>query len=173
MHTRNDDAKPFDMTSLYFVLVLKMKNEAIIPIEEELKLRKSFEFGAYLLITHYLAKTYGLGELRRFAQFWAETAAAGRRSMVEKSKQEFLAFEAKIEKVWVGREIEKLDAEGYVGIVGRCPIRLMSNQNRENLPANYFCDCICSIIYPYAYKLLGFKSSIEKVNEGCRLSIKC
>jgi hypothetical protein len=150
-----------------------MKNEVIIPIEEELKLRKSFEFGAYLLITQYLAKTYGLGELRRFAQFWAEIGAADRRNMVEKSKREFLAFEAKIEKVWVGREIEKLDAEGYVGIVGKCPIRLMSNQNRENLPADYFCDYICSIIYPYTYELLGFDSNIKRENEGCRLVINC
>lgn len=145
-----------------------------VSTEEELKLRKSFEFGAYLLITHYLVKTYGIDELERFARFWGETAASpDRKSLVARSKQGFLEFEAKVEKVWVGREVEKLDVEGYIGVVRKCPIRLMSNRHREDLPTDYFCDHICSIIYPYAYKLLGFESSIEKVNEGCRLVIKC
>jgi len=145
-----------------------------VSTEEELKLRKSFEFGAYLLITHYLAKNYGINELERFARFWGETGALpNRRSLVAKSKQEFLEFEAKIEKVWVGREVEKLDAKGYIGVVKKCPIRLISNRNREDLPTDYFCDHICSIIYPYAYKLLRFKSSIEKLEEGCRLAIQC
>lgn len=145
-----------------------------VSTEEELKLRKSFEFGAYLLITHYLAKNYGINELERFARFWGETGASpNRRSLVAKSKQEFLEFEAKIEKVWVGREVEKLDAKGYIGVVKKCPIRLISNRNREDLPTDYFCDHICSIIYPYAYKLLRFKSSIEKLEEGCRLAIQC
>ena len=151
-----------------------MDKEITVSTEEELKLRKSFEFGAYLLITHYLAKTYGIDELERFARFWAETGASlDRKSLVARSKQEFLEFEAKIEKVWVGREVEKLDAKGYIGVVKKCPIRLMSNRNREDLPTDYFCDHICSIIYPHGYKLLGFKSSIEKVNEGCRLIIQC
>jgi hypothetical protein len=151
-----------------------MNKEIMVSTEEELKLRKSFEFGAYLLITHYLAKNYGINELERFARFWAETAASpDRKSLVAKSKQEFLEFEAKIEKVWVGRKTEKLDVDGYVGVVEKCPIRLMSNKHREDLPSDYFCDHICSIIYPHAYKLLGFKSSIEKLDEGCRLVIQC
>lgn len=151
-----------------------MDKEITVSTEEELKLRKSFEFGAYLLTTHYLAKNYGINELKRFARFWGETgASADRRSLVARSRQEFLEFEARIEKVWVGRKVEKLDVEGYVGVVEKCPIRLMSNQHREDLPPDYFCDHICSILYPYAYKLLGFKSSIEKVNEGCRLVIQC
>jgi len=151
-----------------------MNKEMTVSPEEELKLRKSFEFGAYLLITHYLAKNYGIHELERFARFWAETgASADRRNLVAKSKQDFLEFEARTEKVWVGRKVEKLDVEGYVGVVEKCPIRLMSNQHREDLPSDYFCDHICSIIYPHAYKLLGFRSSIEKLNEGCRLVIQC
>lgn len=151
-----------------------MNKEMVVSTEEEVKLRKSFEFGAYLLITHYLAKSYGINELERFARFWAETGASlDRKSLVAKSKQEFLDFEAKIEKVWVGREVEKLNVDGYVGIVTKCPIRLMSNQRLEDLPRDYFCDHICSIVYPYAYKLLGFKSSIEKLNDGCRLAIQC
>jgi hypothetical protein len=151
-----------------------MNKEMRVSPEEELKLRKSFEFGAYLLITHYLAKNHGINELERFARFWAETgASADRRNLVAKSKQDFLEFEAKIEKVWVGRKVEKLDVEGYVDVVEKCPIRLMSNQHREDLPSDYFCDRICSIIYPHAYKLLGFRSSIEKLNEGCRLVLQC
>jgi hypothetical protein len=151
-----------------------MNKEMTVSTEEELKLRKSFEFGAYLLITHYLAKNYGINELERFAGFWAEAAASpDRRSLVAKSKREFLEFEAKIEKVWVGRKAEKLDVDGYVGVVEKCPIRLMSNENREDLPSDYFCDRICSIVYPYAYKLLGFKISLEKLGEGCRLVIRC
>ena len=151
-----------------------MNKEIIVSTEEELKLRKSFEFGAYLLITNYLAKTYGTDELERFARFWAETAASpDRKSLVAKSKQEFLESEAKIEKVWVERKAEKLDVDGYVGVVEKCSIRLMSNKHREDLPSGYFCDQICSNIYSYAYKLLGFKSSIEKLEEGCRLVIQC
>lgn len=151
-----------------------MSKEIQVSQEEELKMRRSFEFGAYLLITQYLAKTHGIDELRRFARFWAETAASPeRRSIVARSKQEFLAFEAKIEKVWVGRQVEKLDNEGYVGRVRKCVIKSMSNKYRENLPADYFCDHICSIIYPEAYRLLGFKSSIERVNDDCLLTIEC
>ena len=151
-----------------------MGKDVTVSKEEEIELRKSFEFGAYLLITHYLVKTYGISELGKFARFWGETGASpSRRSIVARSKQEFLEFEAKTEKVWVGREVEKLDVEGYIGVVRKCPIRLMSNQHREDLPIDHFCDHICSIIYPYAYKLLGFKSSIEKLNEGCRLVIQC
>ena len=151
-----------------------MNKEIAVSTEEELKMRKSFEFGAYLLITQYLAETYGINELERFARFWGETAASpDRKRLVARSKQEFLEFEAKIEKVWVGREVEKLDVEGYIGVVRKCPIRLMSNRHREDLPTDYFCDHICSIIYPYAYKLLGVKSGIEKLNEGCRLVIQC
>jgi len=151
-----------------------MIKKITVSLEQELRLRRSFEFGAYLLITRYLVKTYGINELRKFARFWAETAASPeRRSIVARSKQEFLAFEAKVEKVWVGREVEKLDNEGYVGLVKECMIRSMSNKYRENLPADYFCNNICSIIYPDTYKLLGFKSSIERANKGCRLITEC
>jgi hypothetical protein len=150
-----------------------MDKEIVVSTEEELILRKSFEFGSYITITQYLAKTYGLSELGRFARFWGETAASSRRGIVTRSKQEFLEFEAKIEKAWVGRGAEKLDVDGYIGVVGRCPIRLMSNQHREDLPIDYFCDHICPVMYPYGYQLLGFRGNIEKLNEGCRLIIQC
>jgi len=143
----------------------------MIPLEEELQLRKSFEFGAYILITRYLATAYGLEELRRFAKFWAETASASRRKIMEKSKQEFLAWEAKMEKVWIGREVERLDDKGYVGVVKRCSLKLITNRHRMELPIDYFCDHICSIIYPEGYRLLGLSSRIEKVKDGCRLEI--
>jgi len=150
-----------------------MNKEITVSLEEELKLRKSFEFGAYLLITQYLAKTYGVSELERFARFWGETGASPeRRGLVAKSKQEFLEFEAKIEKVWVGREVEKLDSDGYIGVVRKCQIRSASNRKREALPTDYFCDHICSVIYPHGYKLLGFNSIIKKSNDGCRLVIQ-
>jgi hypothetical protein len=149
-----------------------MDKEIAVSTEEELKLRKSFEFGSYLMITQYLAKTYGISELARFARFWGETGTSSRRRIVTRSKQGFLEFEAKIEKVWVGREVEKLDLGEYVGVVRKCPIRVMSNQHREDLPPDYFCDYICSVMYPYAYQLLGFKGDIEKANEGCRLVIQ-
>jgi len=148
-----------------------MSKEIIVPLEEELKLRKSFEVGAYILITQYLARTHGLEELRRFAKFWAETASASRRKILEKSKQEFLAWEAKIEKVWIGREVERLDGKGYVGVVKSCPLKLIANRHRMELPIDYFCDYICSIIYPEGYRLLGLDSCIEKVKDGCRLEI--
>lgn len=70
----------------------------MVSFKEELKLRKRFEFGAYILITRYLVRTYGLKELRRFAKFWVETASASRRNIFERPKQEFLAWEAKMEK---------------------------------------------------------------------------
>ena len=149
-----------------------MGKKITVSTEEELKLRKSFEFGAYLLITHYLAKNYGMNELDRFARFWGETGASGRKGLVARSRQGFLETEAKIERVWVGREVKKLNAEGYVGLVRKCPIRLMSNQHREDLPIDHFCDHICSIMYPYAYRLLGFESSTEKLDQGCRLVIQ-
>jgi hypothetical protein len=150
-----------------------MDKKIIVSTEEELKLTKSFELGAYLLITQYLAKNYGINELGRFARFWAETAASQeRKGLVAKSKKEFLEFEAKIEKVWVERKAEKLDVDGYVGVVKKCPIRLTSNKHREDLPIDYFCDHICSIMYPYAYRLLGFEGSIEKLDQGCQLVIR-
>jgi hypothetical protein len=40
--------------------------------EERAELRRSFEFGTYIMITRYLAKTYGLKELDKFARFWAK-----------------------------------------------------------------------------------------------------
>jgi len=91
-----------------------MSKEIIVPLEEELKLRKSFEFGAYILITQYLARTHGLEELRRFAKFWAETASASRRKILEKSKQEFIAWEAKIEKVWMGERLKGWMVKGML-----------------------------------------------------------
>jgi hypothetical protein len=51
-------------------LVRRVNDEITISKEEELRLRKSCEFGAYLLITQCLAKTYGISELERFAKFW-------------------------------------------------------------------------------------------------------
>ncbi len=151
-----------------------MSREIPVSLEEEVKLRRSFEFGAYVLMTEYLSKTYGIDELEKFAKFWAETAAnADRRAIVARSKEEFLAFEAKIEQVWVGRKIEKLDSEGYVGVTEKCPIRLLTNKFRADLPEDYFCHQICAIIYPDTYRLLGLKSSLEIWDGGCRLSIKC
>jgi hypothetical protein len=149
-----------------------MGKKITVSTEEELKLRKSFEFGAYLLITHYLAKNYGIDELDRFARFWRETGASSRKDLVARSRKEFLETEAKIEMAWVGREVKKLNTKGYVGLVRKCPIRLMSNQHREDLPIDYFCDHICSVMYPYAYRLLGFESSIERLDQGCRLVIR-
>jgi hypothetical protein len=149
-----------------------MDKKITVSTEEELKLRKSFEFGAYLLITHYLAKNYGINELDRFARFWGETGASSRKDLVARSRKEFLETEAKIERVWVGREVKKLNTKGYVGLVRKCPIRLMSNRHREDLPVDYFCDHICSVMYPYAYRLLGFESSIERLDQGCRLVIR-
>jgi hypothetical protein len=149
-----------------------MKKKMTVSPKEEVELRKSFEFGAYLVVSHYLVKTHGMSELERFARFWGETGASSREGLVARSRQEFLVTEAKIERVWVGREVKKLNAEGYVGLVRKCPIRLMSNQHREDLPIDYFCDHICSIMYPYAYRLLGFESSIEKLDQGCRLFIQ-
>jgi hypothetical protein len=148
-----------------------ISEETPVSFEEELKLRKSFEFGAYILITQYLAKTYDLEELRRFAKFWAETASASRRNIMERSKEEFLAWEAKMEKVWIGRDVERLDSKGYVGVVKSCPLKLLTNKHHMKLPIDYFCDYICSIIYTEGYRLLGLDSRIEKVKEGCRLEI--
>jgi len=149
-----------------------MKKKMTVSPNKEVELRKSFEFGAYLMISHYLVKTHGMNELERFGRFWGETGASGRKGLVARYMQGFLETEAKIERVWVGREVKKLIAEGYVGLVRKCPIRLMSNQHREDLPINYFCDHTCSIMYPYAYRLLGFESSIEKLDQGCGLVIQ-
>jgi len=149
-----------------------MNKKIAVSSKEEIELRRSFEPGAYLLIGRYLVKIHGMNELERFARFWGETGTSNRKGLVARSKQEFLETEAEIERVWVGREAKKLDAEGYVGLVKRCPIRLMSNRHREDLPIDYFCDHICSIMYPYAYRLLGFESSIEKLDQGCRLIIQ-
>jgi hypothetical protein len=148
-----------------------MGEEILFSLEEEPKLRKSFEFGSYILITQYLARTYGLEELRRCAKFWAETASASRRNIMERSKQGFLAWEAKMEKVWIGRDVERLDSKGYVGVVKSCPLKLITNRQRVELPIDYFCDYVCSIIYPEGYRLLGLNSRIGKVGEGCRLEI--
>jgi hypothetical protein len=148
-----------------------MNTEMAVSLQEELKLRRSFEFGAYSLIVQYLAKTYGLSELQKFAEFWAKTAAEDRRNIVEKSKQEFLAWEAKIEKVWIGREIKKLDNEGYIGVVKKCPLRFVTNKQCQDLPIDFFCDYVCSIIYPEGYRLLGFRSNIDKTKDGCEIAI--
>jgi len=147
-------------------------NKAIgVRAEEEAELRRGFEYGAYLMITQYLAKTHGLEELHRFAKFWAEMAADGRREIIRNSRREFLGFEAKVEKVWVDRDAEKLDEKGYVGVVSACPLRKTINNNRGSLPADYFCDYVCSTIYPEGYRLLGLEGSIKKTEEGCRVEI--
>ena len=146
-------------------------NKAVGVRAEEAELRRSFEYGAYLMITQYLTKAHGLEELRRFAKFWAEMAAESRREIIRKSTREFLEFEAKVEKVWVDRDAEKLDEKGYVGVVKACPLRKTINKNRGSLPADYFCDYVCSTIYPEGYRLLGLEGSIKKTEEGCRVEI--
>ena len=147
-------------------------NKAIrVRAEEEAELRRSFEFGAYVMITQYLAKTYGLEELHKFAKFWADMAAEGRRKIIRKSRKEFLDFEAKVKKVWVDRDAEKLDENGYVGIVKVCPLRKTINNNRGSLPADYFCDYICATIYPEGYRLIGLQGSVKKTEKGCRVEI--
>jgi hypothetical protein len=148
---------------------MNMPNSGMISDQERLKLARSFEFAAYVLITQYLAGNYGLRELPRFAQFWAETAAAQRKRIFEKSKKEFLAEEAKIEKAWVGRHATKLTDKEYVGIVKTCPLRMTTNQNRKDLPVDFFCDHICSVVYREGYKLLGLHSKFEKLRDGCRV----
>ena len=143
-----------------------------ISVEERLKLKESFELGAYILISRYLSRTYGLEELRRFADFWARTASANRRVILERSQQEFLAWEAKMEKVWVGREVETLDEKTYVGVAPSCPLKRATNQHGMELPVDYFCDYVCSVMYPLGYRLLGLDGRIEKVMDGCRLEIR-
>jgi len=153
---------------------VSLSKDIPVSLEEEVKMRRSFEFGAYLLIIEYISKTYGINELEKFARFWSEIAAnPDRRAIIARSKEEFLAFEAKIEQVWVGRKIEKLDSQGYVGVTEKCPIRLLTNKYCADLPKDYFCHRICTIIYPDTYKLLGLKSSLKIGDEGCRLSIEC
>ena len=136
---------------------------------EDVKLKRSFEFDAYVLIAKYLAGNYGLEELRRFAIFWAETSVAAEGRMLDKSKEEFLVQEAKIEKAWVGREIETLNANRYVGFVENCPLKLAISQHRADLPPDYFCDYCCSVAHIERYRLLGLEGHIEKVRDGCRL----
>jgi hypothetical protein len=148
-----------------------MSKSMWVRAEEKAELRRNFEFAAYLMITQYLAKTYGLEELQKFAKFWSEMAAEGRRKIIRKSRKEFLDLEAKVEKVWVDRDAEKLDENGYVGVVEGCPLRKTINNNRGSLPADYFCDFICATIYPEGYQLLGLKGSIKKTEKGCRLEI--
>lgn len=143
---------------------------AIEP-EEKAELRRNFEFGAYLAISQYLAGKYGLGELRRFAQYWAELAAEGRRELISKSEEEFVKTEAKVEKVWVDREVVRLDGQAYVGVVDVCPLRKATNANRGKLPEDYFCDNICAVMYPGGYRLLGLKSTITKSERGCKVEI--
>jgi hypothetical protein len=143
----------------------------VVKPEEKAELRRSFEFGAYIMITHYLAERYGLKELDRFANFWAKMAAKGRRKIVSKSRKEFLDFEAKVERVWVDREVKRQDEKGYVGVVDVCPLRKAINTNRGELPKDYFCDHICATIYPKGYRLLGLKGRVRKSERGCRVDI--
>jgi hypothetical protein len=143
---------------------------AVSP-EEKAELRRNFEFGAYLGITQYLAKRYGFGELHSFAEYWAELAAEGRRGLIAKSQREFMKTEAKVEKVWVEREVVRLDDEAYVGVVDVCPLRKVINANRDELPEDYFCDNICAVMYPEGYRLLGLETTITKSDKGCRLEI--
>jgi hypothetical protein len=139
--------------------------------EEKAGLRRGFEFGAYVMITQYIARTYGLKELDRFAHFWAEMAADGRRKIVAKSKREFLDWEARVEKVWVDRDVKRLDGRGYVGMVDVCPLRKATNANRGDLPMDYFCDHICATMYPEGYALLGLDGRVKKSERGCRVEI--
>jgi hypothetical protein len=148
---------------------MNMPNRIMISDREELKLARSFELAAYVLITQYLVRNYGLTELSRFAEFWAETAAAQRKAVFEKSKEEFLAQEAKIEKVWVGRDPVKLTDKEYVGIVKTCPLRIATNQSRKDLQVDFFCDHICSVVYREGYKVLGLHPKFEKLKDGCRV----
>jgi hypothetical protein len=142
-----------------------------IDAEEKAKLRRSFEFGAYVAITQYLARTYGLSELQKFAEFWAGLAADQRKHLMSKSHREFIEAEAKVEKVWVDREAKRMDDKGYVGVVDACPLRRATNTNRGDLPLDYFCDSICAVIYPEGYKALGLKSAITKFEKGCKVEI--
>lgn len=139
--------------------------------EEKAELRRDFEFGAYVMITQYLVRTYGLEELHKFAKFWAEMVAEGRQEIVVKSPKEFLDFEAKVEKVWVDRDVKRLDERGYVGVVDVCPLRKAINSNRGKLPKDYFCDYVCSTIYPEGYRLLGLKGGVKKSEQGCRVDL--
>jgi hypothetical protein len=148
-----------------------MNKATRVRAKQEAELRRNFEFAAYLMITQYLAKTHGFEELHRFAKFWAEMAAEGRRKIIRKSRKEFLDFEAKVEKVWVDRDVERLDENGYVGLVEACPLRETINNNRGSLPEDYFCDYICATIYPEGYRLLGLKGSIKKTEKGCTVEI--
>jgi len=66
---------------------------------------------------------------------------------------------------------EKLDENGYVGVVKVCPLRKTINNNRGSLPADYFCDYICATIYPEGYRLIGRQGSIKKTEKGCRVEI--
>jgi hypothetical protein len=142
-----------------------------VSLEEKAELRRNFEFGAYVAITQYLAKKYGLEELRKFSKYWARLAAEGRRELVAKSQREFMKTEAKVEKVWVEREVVRLDDKAYVGVVNVCPLRKVINANRGELPEDYFCDSICAVMYPEGYRLLGLRSAIRKSEKGCRIEI--
>ncbi len=138
---------------------------------EEEELKRVCDYDAYGLIGRYLASNYGLEELRKFAGFWAATVAAARGGLLEKSKEQFLAQEARIEKAWLGREVEILNTKKYVGLVESCPLKLTLNQQRADLPIDYFCDNCCSVAYTQRYALLGLESRMEKIKDGCRLEI--
>jgi hypothetical protein len=148
-----------------------MSKATTVQTKREAELRRNFEFAAYLMITQYLAKTYGLEELRKFAIFWAEMAAEGHRRIIRKSRKGFFDFEAKVEKAWVDRDVRKLDENGYVGVVKACPLRKTINNNRGSLPSDYFCDFIYATVYPEGYRLIGLKGSIKKSEKGCRVEI--
>lgn len=109
--------------------------------------------------------------MHKFAGVWAATAAAADRVVLEKSREEFLVQEASVEKAWMGREVETLNANSYVGLVENCSLKRTITQQRPDLPADYFCDNCCSVAYTEQYRLLGLESCVEKIKDGCRLEI--
>jgi hypothetical protein len=72
----------------------------------------------------------------------------------------------------VGREAVKLTGTEYVGIVKTCPLRMTTNQNRVDLPTDFFSDFVCSIIYNKGYRL-GSHSKLKKLKDGCRVEVTC
>jgi len=47
--------------------------------------------------------------------------------------------------------------------------RMTTKHSRMDLPTDFFCDYICSIIYKEGRRLFGFHSKIEKLKDGWRV----